>query len=281
MTEETSQETSKQQMDSYLYNVRAMNKIVEIMREIPVLPSDAPQEIFPLIKVMFPEKGGVLTFMDKHIYPYKGFPAGSEFVEKIDILKKLGRGTLSNFYHQVYKKNKWKIVFLLPVLKDIFRITVNTAHKFIERFRVKTDKYCDCVRELHRAFSLKDNDLKAKIRDILCMLLEFDNAYRFRFQDLMGELNQEDFKKNSIKELLRLIDILSKRERTQEIRDTWVLVKMALKYYLKYDKELLEIVKEVFLEADIEKLKLSVEDKYYCKPRKDYNFGFIEKEKCQ
>ena len=67
-------------------------------------------------------------------------------------------------------------------------------YRLVERFRLKERRYCQAVRELVRCFNLPDPSLKMAtwevrmmLRDLLAMLLEFDNAYRFRFQDMMDD----------------------------------------------------------------------------------------------
>lgn len=266
--------------DAMLENMRVMNVIVSQMKEIPILPSEIPQQndTNPLNRVEFPDAGGILTFMDGHEEPYKGFPY-FEFVDKIDVMKKLTRAHLSGLYHALKTRNKLQLATLLVVpwfFKDFLRVQLYTLWKLIDRFRIKKERYCDAIREMHRVFSLggESEELKLQIKDVFCMFLEFDNAYRYRFQDVIVELNKEKLRTAPRKELIRLFDVLASRENSQEIKDTWKLARLALKFYLPLDRELTRILQEVFLEADLEKLRLTKEDVHYCHKRKDYTFGF-------
>jgi hypothetical protein len=101
-----------------------------------------------------------------------------------------------------------------------------------------------------------------------------DNAYRFRAQDILSELNQVSLKKNPIKELLRLLDLIQSRESAQEVKDTWTLLKYIVKFYLRFDKNLKSIIVHSLSNLDLDKVKLIINDKLYCIPRKDYTFGF-------
>ncbi len=260
-----------------------MNGIAEEMREIPHLPSEVmnPDDTSPLIKVEFPKEGGVLTWMEKYSYPYKGYPH-HEFVEKIDFIKKINRAFLSGLYHQLKHRKKFMFLTLLPsawALKDALRAWIHVVYRFVERFRIKPIRYSTFVRELHRAFTEsadeKEREFIFKIRDLLCMILEFDNAYRFRAQDVLAEMDISRLKKHTVKELLRLIEILASREKIQEIRDTWKLVERWLSLYLRFDGKLVRIIRNALSGLDIEKVKLTVEDKVFCLPRKDYSFGFV------
>uniref|UniRef100_A0A7V3JAA4 Uncharacterized protein n=1 Tax=candidate division CPR3 bacterium TaxID=2268181 RepID=A0A7V3JAA4_UNCC3 len=285
--EQKREEVNPQQ--AFIENWQKMNMIIQAMRETPALSDvkreEENQDVFPLTKVEFPEEGGILTYMEGQEYPYRGFPY-FEFVETMDKIKKIVKGMVSGIYHNIYKGNKAKLLTFLSIawaIKRIFYAGVYTFYRLIERFKIKPIRYCQAIRELYRAFSIERKDEKPKIkelrimlRELMCMILEFDNAYRFRFQDLMEEFNKENFKKSPIKELNRLIDIAISREKTQELKDMWTLMKMGL-LYLKIDKKLEKMLVDVFSQIDLEKVKLTIEDKSYCRPRKDYSFGFMQK----
>lgn len=269
--------------DAYQKNIVAMNQIVREMKEIPELPSEVPQDVQALQKVEFPEKGGVLTYMEGHEHPYKGFPF-FEFVEKIDTIKKIQRATLSSLYHSMTARPYWQLICLVFVpwlFADLLKAYINTFHRIIDRFKLKVIRHCDAVRELHRAFSidwydetLEERELRHKIRDILCMFLEYDNAYRFRFQDIIVELDKTALQKNPAHELARLFRLMADREITQEIKDTWSLVLFFFPWYLRFNTSLKKSIIAILTELDLSKVALSVEDQHFCAKRTDYQFGF-------
>ena len=272
---------------AYMDNAAKMQQIVAAMKEIPVLQSEVPTDTNALIKVEFPEDGGVLTYMENHPYPYRGFPF-FEFVEKIDMMKKISRGTLSGFYHSVRGRRLSLLLFLPLVLvaKDLLSTGVRTFHRLIERFRIKSNLYCMAVREVYRAFDqprdeekLKTLELRMMLKDIICTVLEFDNAYRYRFQDIIVELDKEAVKKNPRKELLRLLDVMGEREITQEIRDTWRLVKMAVRFYLPFDRELRTMLGDILSRVNLDAMALADDDKHFAGLRKDYEFKFKQNER--
>lgn len=302
MTDQIEQPKTESNQDAFMRNMQLMNSIVATMKEIPELPSEKPKDVSPLQKVEFPDEG-VLTFMshsagtieiegkiqevfEPEDYPYKGFPF-IDFVDKIDTIKKISRAVLSGFYHRIKGRNKIQLVFLIPVLwffKDMVYVGIYTFHRMVVRFRIKKTRYCIAMRELYRAFDYspidedeKSKELRLMLKDLLCMVMEFDNAYRYRFQDVMEEVDLKEVKKDMIKELNRLLDIMSERELTQDLKDTWTLVKLFCTYYLKIDKKLYFILQNALSQIDIEKVKLDDGDKHYCKPRKDYKFGFMLK----
>lgn len=269
-------------------NMALLQGITQAMKEIPVLPSetagvraDGKADINPLVKVEFPEQGGVLTYMENHEHPYKGFPVG-ESVEKIDAMKKMMRSVLSSLFHSFKKRSKFQLFFLLFVpwiFTDLVDAVLNTCYRMVDRFKIKTIRYSDAVREIHRSFSIEyygiDNTKRFMVRDVMCMLLEMDNAYRFRFQDIIVELDKENLKKNTAKEIIRLFALMSSREKTQEVKDTWKLVQHFLPTYFRINKSFKQNVIDVLSGLDLQKIALSVEDKHYCENRMDYKFGYM------
>jgi len=293
---------------AFLENQRIMNGIVAEMKEVAILPSEVPKEVNALERVEFPDEGGVHTYMENQKYPYKGFPF-LEFVDKIDYVKKISRGILSALYHMIqthevlyigdeYKKNG-KITTLRFAgwfatkfgitgrwLTRMMRAEIYTFARFIDRFKMKPIRYCDAVREVHRAYSVnyageseQAKQLRLMLRDLFCMYLESDNAYRYRFQDVFAEVNKKAIEKNPVKEFHRLYDIMIGREVKQEVKDTWALVKWLIDNYMTKDKEMRNLMKNVSLQMDVDKIRLDEMDKSYCRPRVDYHFGFVKEEK--
>jgi len=268
---------------AYMQNMNLMNQIVQEMKEIPILESEKPTDTNALTKVEFPEEGGVLTYMDNHPFPYRGFPY-FEFVEKIDLIKKLSRGMLSGLYHSVFKRSRLVLLLMFPLLfvaRDLVFTGVYTYSKLIQRFRVKQTRYSRAIRALHTAFDtpranedIKTLELRLMLKDLVCMFLEFDNAYRYRFQDVIVELDKIAVKENPVKEILRLLEIMNSRENTPEVRDSWTLIKMGVKYYMRFDPKLKRMLADVLATLDLEKVALTEEDKHFSGLRKDYNFKF-------
>lgn len=272
--------------EAYKMNTGLMNHIIAQMKEIPILPSEVPpdNDRNNLIKVEFPEEGGVLTYMEGYDLPYRGFPY-FELVEKIDVIKKLARAFLSGVYHAL-KAHWWLIPLLAPALlvaRDLISAGLYTFYKLIDRFKLKPIRLSQAMRSLHNSFSsqkIKDakiDEIRIMLRDIICHILELDNAYRFRAQDLVEELDKTNLNKNPIKELNRILTIAQGRETTQEISDTWKLLKLFNSFYLRFDRKMLYLVKNVLNDLDIDKFKLTPEDKQFCLKRKDYIFGFTLK----
>lgn len=269
---------------AFMENMKIMNAVVREMKEIPELPSEVPTDVAGLDRVEFPEAGGIHTYMDGQKYPYKGFPY-NEFVERVDLLKKITRTVLSGMYHELKSKPRVQLLTLVPAAwasKSLVRTGIYVFYRILDRFKMKSNRYCDAGRELYRAFSLsvegegsKELELRLMLRDAICMIIEFDNAYRYRLQDIIAELDQRAVKEQPTKEITRLLEIMQTRERTQELVDTWTLFKLLIKWYLRFDKPMQRIITNVLANIDIGKVKLTPEDEQFCEKRKDYYFKFM------
>lgn len=265
-------------------NAQRMHQVIRELKEVPDIPSEQPKDETSLEKVEFPASGGVLTYMTGNEYPYRGFPF-FEFVDKIDFLKKIARGFLSGLFHELKTENKLWLVTILPALwffKPLVYSALYAFHRLVARSLVKPKYYSQAVQELHRAFSYDDHhedgktrNVRILLRDIVCMVLEFDNAYRFRFQDAAETLDKVAVKKDTVKELCRVLDSMCERELGQDIKDTWHLLKLFCKGYLRIDGRMRRIIADVLSRLDIEKVKLTDEDKFYCPLRKDFQAAFL------
>lgn len=270
--------------DDFVKHQATMNAIVREMKEIPELPSEIPTDVNPLTKVEFLDNGGVLTYMEGHDYPYRGFPF-FEFVDKIDVIKKISKNIQSGVFHALKNKSKlflYPLILLSPLTRRLIWSFAYTFSTLIARFKIKTNKFSEAVREIHRACSVEQKgekqqikELREMIRDVECMVLEFDNAYRYRIQDVGVEINKTELKKNPIQEIVRVIDLMSSRELLQEQKDKWTLLKLFTKWYMRFDRPFLNMIASILNEIDPDKIKLTIEDKNYCARRKDYIFGFM------
>jgi len=120
-------------------------------------------------KVVFPEEGGVLTFLEGHEKPFPGFPH-ERMVGKIALIKSL----------------------IPAILKGV--------NNLIFKDQIKPERYSRPVREIYRLFNLLIEREKSEahkkrweiIRNATCSILEFDNSYRFRLQDVLKEIKIEE-----------------------------------------------------------------------------------------
>lgn len=224
-------------------------------------------QIITLKEVKLPKEGGILSYYNEYPYPRKGFPI-SKVVEKVGVVKKVLMSVL-------YGLTKSKIILGLTIL--LFRKDLVLAYsELIEKLRsiiifhaLKPNRYCKSVRELYKAFDTED----AGLRDIVCMIFEFDDAYRYRFQDVIGELDKKNFEKNPILELERLLLLVEYRDNDPRLKTSFRKVRQAL-FVAFFSKFFREKIINFFSKINPENIKLDEEDLYYAKSKVVGTYGY-------
>jgi len=127
------------------------------------------------IRVEYPKEGGRLTHIEGEKHPFPGFPDKEEVLD-------------------------------IGMIKRMVPAAINAYYPYFSRHILDPKKYCRSVREVYRLFNIliereekaegrtKLTDIWPKVRDMVCVILEFDNAYRFRAQDIAAEANIEELK---------------------------------------------------------------------------------------
>ena len=123
-----------------------------------------------IVPLEFPKEGGIQSHIPDADYPFPGMP-DEKVVGQISTLKRM-----------------------MPVACKYAWIAL--------RDNIPDPKlYSRPVREIHRVMSIirereGEKEMRGKwteIRDIICMMMEFDDAYRFRLMDAMKEINLKEF----------------------------------------------------------------------------------------
>lgn len=104
--------------------------------------------------------------------------------------------------------------------------------------------------------------------EFVYLFIELDCAYRFRLQDIFGELKKENLV-NTPKEIQRLFQILIDRERGQEHK--WIDLRRIIVPFLYLSKTARELIKDFLVELDLEKVTYDEDDKYFILRRASYN----------
>lgn len=218
-------------------------------------------DVWTMKEVKLPKEGGILSYFNEHVYPKKGFPV-ERVVERINIIKKVAVAIL-------YGLSKSKIILAITVLcfrKDLviaYKELTTKLSDLIGYTALNPSRYCISVRELYRAFEEEDSSL----RTIVCMVLESDDAYRYRFQDIVGELNKENFAKNPLKELDRLIVLIEFRDTDDRLREMYKKARKAL-FILFFSGYFREKVLNLLSRLNIENIRMQEDDLYFARLKK-------------
>lgn len=116
-----------------------------------------------------------------------------------------------------------------------------------------------------------DYEIAKKFSIIFGTILEYDNAYRYRLEDIFTETSKEELSHNPRREIKRLLSIYLKRE-----KDTGVAYKHKMIFQLMSLPLLLPMVKSSLRKAltncEFNRLQFDEADRYWCRNRFDYDF---------
>jgi hypothetical protein len=217
---------------------------------------------------------GCLLYVKDHKYPMRAH-IRQDKVNTVCQMKKMIPFALRSFKGKInslialwYFKNNWTIYldFLHGYLRDVY-------YNNPSEFNKSPDRYNQPVREIYRVLSGWD-EIFDKIRDIICSVIEYDMAYRYRVQDILPLLNKEAFYRNPIKEITRLMDIMISREVDGgQMNAKWGKLKLFI-WLLRFRPMLLERLKKIVKNLDLKELEPAAEDRYWMSgfPYELYNF---------
>jgi hypothetical protein len=192
----------------------------------------------------------------------------SLFIENVKLLtrKQFILGTLYTLFNTKELER-----FIESFNKQAFRIAVAGN----EPYFLKEKHMTQCSRELQFSIFtfLVELGIKEQTADrfseIFSHILEYDNAYRFRFMDIMGETTKEDLQ-SSHKAIRHLIGVIKQRENNQ-CGDKYMRIVKLLHLALYIPK-----IKRAFLktieQTDITNLQPQQADLYWMCSKNSYPF---------
>src|SRR3990167_843898 len=230
-----------------------------------------------------PKGGGIFVYLYGYKYPYKGNPDGGA-VNNLATIKRNIRLILESLKSWP-TKIMIGLLFLLPkwlmwlIIKDFVDYIYLMVDYYLNYHLLKPERYCRCAREYYRVFNLIAGKTKSKtekraieiFRDLFCMSVEFDSAYRLRLWDIMLKASKKRLLENPKKEMERLFGILISREVYDGMKDRWGRTKKPILMALKIPF-IKKIFKEFVKELSMKELMPDEADRYFCLLRQDYEF---------
>lgn len=235
--------------------------------------------------VEHPKEGGILTWLRGFRHPFYGFPEKEKVLTIADIKQFVPIATKFCFKQPI--KTLLGILFLISpkLLSRLGEKAIDAfltgAHNSFQRHYLDPIRYTRPVGEIHRALTAvaqgNDNmDLKGKIeriRDTICLICQYDNAYILRLQDAFGEIDPVNFKKDPVSELRKALTIVSERELAPEMKKKISWLNSIFCMFIKSNKDYYRMLYAFAQVLDIKKIKFNRAEEYYCRKRFDYDFS--------
>lgn len=159
---------------------------------------------------------------------------------------------------EAFKGNIFKKFFSAIFLAFNWSSYIDFMYHYMSDTFMDIDRYSQPVREAFRVFS----KIHLKIAWVLISILEFDMAYRYKWQDTIVLINKEAFYKNPLKEFRRVMDIAIGRD-YEAMQNKYRLIKLVGSLALIFSSKLRSQLKEIIRDLDFNELKMSKEDIYW------------------
>lgn len=185
--------------------------------------------------------------------------------------------------------------FILPagvrksILLSLGRYFGDIGYMGLQDYVIPEQAYCPAAGEFYRAFTAvvkkhygsdtanEEVEILFKLRDLISMIIHFDMAYRFRWQDIMPHFNKQALHENARREIMRVYGIFMERG-GERFMDKWGFVMRNLNFILwltflnrRWKKLFLEFMDEL----DLDKIAPDEADWYYMLDREDYDYGGV------
>lgn len=230
---------------------------------------------------------GTLRFNLLAKFPEKGFPT-PERIAAVNIVKRITLSLLMplaskeiilplvGFVLTPYKK---KISLIEKILSHYLRMTEQILGSCLledERYILFCQELITFVCNFITGFGIS-YDIAHRTAVIFATLIEYDNAYRLRIEDLLYETSKEKLSLNPRKEIQRLIKSFINRESGFDpvnglaVGDRFVSFGKLLSYILLIPK-VKKVFKTTVQQSNFKRLQMDESDSYYCLVRSDYNF---------
>jgi hypothetical protein len=219
-------------------------------------------------KVTTAEDGHYIMWMDGEKYPFPGFPRGSILFSTVSKLKHEIKNQIFNTAWYALEDGKPKD----EVIRDIKQKVLPEIQKLTEERRLlllPPRRMVPAVREIWRAFEVvgEGNPKIQSLKETLCLILQEDDAYRFRVGWIVKFFNPSSltwrmFGKNLIKTFDFALQMLEHGEVIDDMKERIRLLRRILLLVLE-DEQIRGYFEAFCKEVDWNKVKLTEADKYF------------------
>lgn len=227
--------------------------------------------------------GGMFLYFKGVKYPKKGFPF-PEALHAINIVKRQMMMLINTVARKEMVLPAVGIV-VIPFKKKVALLehtlaNFNRSNDYIlANVYLKEVYMTPCARELRKFLSFFlynlgiSFDTSRTTAKIFSTLVEYDDAYRYRIQDLMKEITKEEIIEYPRDAIAKLLKLFSERDKNGEVvikkfNNVGKLLSIAL---------LSRKVRKAFTTAlesvEFKDMQMDEADMYHCLTRDDYNFG--------
>ena len=203
-------------------------------------------------KLMKTKEGHYVMQMEGEKYPFPGHPRGVLLYGNLSPLKHQIKNKIFNESWAILERQEDPTDYLKGAWQEIFELADKSKYDY-----VPYEQLVPAVKEIWRAMSTIDNPNVQKVKEVLCFILQEDDAYRFRFQWMVKYLPK--WRKPTLKNFDKGLEMLEHGEMIGDMKERERLFRRIFMFMVKNNKDFQQFLKEV----DWNKVKLSKADKYF------------------
>lgn len=222
-------------------------------------------------KVYQAPEGHYVMQMRGEKYPFPGYPRGTLLFGALSPLKHEIKNQIFNDCWAMLEKDMSKQEILLHMKQKVLPNIFALAEK--NRFdMVPFDKMVPPVKEIWRAMTVIEEQTGSKavqkLKEIMCFILQEDDAYRFRLQWIIKFFNPSSWwmkllGKSPIESFYKSLQMLEYAEVVGDMKERIRLLRRILIFLILNDEKVGKYFNMLAKEMDWSKLKLTKADKYF------------------
>lgn len=267
------------------YEVEAKSNVNTKVKQATSLHEHGTR-VFLTTSVEYPEKGILMNYKDVK-FKRQGF-VFPEAAISINNLKKFSVIFLAVIRAKGIKGRIGAFLGQYVALADWVFQWYNPNTQLMSTIYLQENRYRQSLRELTKFINQFLNNLKIYPKQqespkdfgrAICTMLEYDNAYHWRLEDVLSETSKELLLKNPRKELKRLLKIYKEREHTGIDFKAEAIIKAS--NILFFIPSVKKAFKKAIESIDVEKLKMTESDLYFALNYDGYDFKGLPLEERQ
>lgn len=211
-------------------------------------------------KVTKSENGSIIMRLDGEKYPFPSFPRAHLLFGHLSKLK-------HEIKNQIFNDNWWRLEkgddkkeVIADIKRKLFGEIAEIA-KPLKYEMLPPETMSPTVREIYRAWT-KVAPHTYQLRDYLCLILQEDDAYRFRVQWLVKYFNPKWFNRNFVKLFEKGLQMMEHAEVVGDMKERIRLLRRILLLVLE-DENVRNLFEKLCREIDWKKVKLTKADAYH------------------
>lgn len=233
--------------------------------------------VYQCERIEYPENGGILIYYKGLILPVKGFPY-PEAIQSINIVKKAFIRSITALTSKASRPILGLLAFI-PFKNRIFDTYLYEFNEFslpiLQPHLLQPHYMTEVASELKKFITNFLTDLglteAGRFATVFSTLIEYDNAYRFRIQDILSESTPENLLLKPSQEISRLLALFTDREIAEQLKPKFHSIAFLLRCAL-FVPRIKRAFKKAILLSYFPHFQYDAIDRASVLNRGDYNF---------